>query len=115
MLMTYQLKSDLFFNNLDKIDKLSIKTQLDNKRSEFDSVVHVDGSSRVQTLERDFNPLLHDLIAEFKKISGIGMLINTSFNRRGEPIVHTPKDAVECFLESNLDVLVKSENRKVTK
>ena len=96
MLMTYQLKSDLFFNNLDKIDKLSIKTQLDNKRSEFDSVVHVDGSSRVQTLERDFNPLLHDLIAEFKKISGIGMLINTSFNRRGEPIVHTPKDAVEC-------------------
>jgi carbamoyltransferase len=117
MLMTYQLKPDLFFNNLDKIDKSSIKTQLDNKRSEFDSVVHVDGSSRVQTLERDFNSFLHDLITEFKKISGIGMLINTSFNRRGEPIVHTPKDAVECFLESNLDVLVlenimikKSEN-----
>ncbi|HEY5907155.1 MAG TPA: carbamoyltransferase C-terminal domain-containing protein, partial [Vicinamibacteria bacterium] len=70
------------------------------------SVTHVDNSARLQTVTRDSNPLYYDLIAEFEKLTGVPILINTSFNVRGEPIVCTPKDAYLCFMRTNMDQLV---------
>jgi carbamoyltransferase len=70
------------------------------------AVTHVDGSARLQTVERDVNPLYYDLIAAFEKRTGTPVLINTSFNVRGEPIVCSPEDAYSCFLRTDMDVLV---------
>ncbi len=70
------------------------------------AVVHVDQTGRLQTLHRDDNPLYYDLIAQFYKQTGVPIIINTSFNIRGEPIVCTPDDAVRCFLHTDIDVLV---------
>jgi carbamoyltransferase len=69
------------------------------------AVVHVDLSARIQTLSREANPLLYDLIYEFYQQTGVPMLINTSFNVRGEPIVCSPADAYRCFMGSGLDAL----------
>ena len=70
------------------------------------SVTHVDGSARLQTVTREQNALYYDLIAEFEKITGVPIIINTSFNVRGEPIVCTPHDAYLCFMRTNMDQLV---------
>jgi carbamoyltransferase len=70
------------------------------------SVTHVDGSGRLQTIRRFQNPLYHDLIKEFGKLSGVPILINTSFNIRGEPIVCTHQDAYKCMMGTGIDVLV---------
>ncbi len=70
------------------------------------AVTHVDGSARVQTVERDTNELFYDLIAAFGRRTGVPVLINTSFNVRGEPIVCTPADAYRCFVETGMDYLV---------
>ena len=70
------------------------------------SVVHVDGSGRLQTIEREQNPLYYDLIKEFGRLSGMPILINTSFNIRGEPIVCTPHDAYKCMMGTCIDYLV---------
>ena len=70
------------------------------------SVTHVDNSARLQTVTRDESPLYYDLIAEFEKITGVPIVINTSFNVRGEPIVCTPHDAYLCFMRTNMDHLV---------
>jgi carbamoyltransferase len=70
------------------------------------SVTHVDNSARLQTVTREESPLYYDLIAEFEKITGVPIIINTSFNVRGEPIVCTPHDAYLCFMRTNMDALV---------
>lgn len=70
------------------------------------SVTHVDGSGRLQTIKREKNPRYYDLIKEFGRLSGIPILINTSFNIRGEPIVCTPEDAYRCMMGTGIDVLV---------
>jgi carbamoyltransferase len=70
------------------------------------SVTHVDNSARLQTVTREQNALYYDLIAEFEKITGVPIIINTSFNVRGEPIVCTPSDAYLCFMRTNMDHLV---------
>jgi carbamoyltransferase len=76
------------------------------RRAVVPAITHVDGSARVQTVRRDVNPRYHDLIAAFGRRTGVPMLVNTSFNVRGEPIVCTPDDAVRCFLGTEMDVLV---------
>ncbi len=76
------------------------------KRSVIPSVTHVDGSARPQTVERDVNPLYWRLIREFGNRTGVPVLMNTSFNLRGEPIVSTPTDAVRTFFSSGMDALV---------
>jgi len=76
------------------------------KRNLIPAVVHVDGSGRLQTVTKDTNPKFHKLLREFKKITGVPVLLNTSFNLSGEPIVCTPKDAVRTFYSCGLDVLV---------
>jgi carbamoyltransferase len=70
------------------------------------SVTHVDGSARLQTISRQSNPLYYDLIGEFEKRTGLPVIINTSFNVRGEPIVCTPLDAYRCFVRTKMDELV---------
>ena len=82
------------------IDKLNIA------RSEIPSITHVDYSARVQTVHRDTNPRYHSLISKFKELTGCSLVVNTSFNVRGEPIVCTPEDAFRCFMGTELDVLV---------
>lgn len=76
------------------------------KRSVIPSVTHVDGSARPQTVERDVNPLYYRLIDEFGKRTGVPVIMNTSFNLRGEAIVHTPTDAIRTFFSSGMDALV---------
>ena len=76
------------------------------KRSMIPSVTHVDGSARPQTVEREINPLYYRLIDEFGTITGVPVIMNTSFNLRGEAIVHTPTDALRTFFSSGMDALV---------
>ena len=76
------------------------------KRNVIPSVTHVDGSARPQTVEREINPLYYRLIDEFGKLTGVPVIMNTSFNLRGEAIVHTPTDALRTFFSSGMDALV---------
>jgi carbamoyltransferase len=82
------------------IDKLNVA------RSEIPAVTHVDYSARIQTVHSDTNPLFHALLSRFKAKTGCPVLVNTSFNVRGEPIVCTPEDAFRCFMGNELDLLV---------
>ena len=81
------------------IDKLNVP------RSKIPAVTHVDYSARVQTVHRDTNPRFHQLLSKFRDMTGCPVLVNTSFNVRGEPIVCTPEDAFRCFMGTELDVL----------
>ena len=74
--------------------------------SKIKAVSHVDGTARVQTVYKSLNPKFYNLIENFYKITGVPILINTSFNVRGEPIVETPEDALKCFFGTDLDYLV---------
>ncbi|HWW18140.1 MAG TPA: carbamoyltransferase C-terminal domain-containing protein, partial [Candidatus Saccharimonadales bacterium] len=76
------------------------------KRAVIPSVTHVDGSARPQTVEKAINPLYWRLLDEFEKRTGVPVIMNTSFNLRGEAIVHTPTDAVRTFFSSGMDALV---------
>ncbi len=80
--------------------------QLNVVRSDIPAVTHVDYSARIQTVSPDVNQDYYDLIREFEKLTGCAVLVNTSFNVRGEPIVCTPRDAHTCFMRTNLDALV---------
>ena len=82
------------------IEKLNIP------RSDIPAVTHIDYSARLQTVSQDQNPRLHSLLSSFKEKTGYGVLVNTSFNVRGEPIVCTPRDAYVCFMRTNMDILV---------
>jgi len=82
------------------IDKLNVS------RSEIPAVTHIDYSARIQTVHSDTNPLFHKLLGRFKALTGCPILVNTSFNVRGEPIVCTPEDAFRCFMGNELDMLV---------
>ena len=82
------------------IDKLNIK------RSSIPAVTHIDYSSRIQTVHKETNSLYHKLLCKFKEKTGCPVLVNTSFNVRGEPIVCSPLDAFKCFMGTELDILV---------
>jgi carbamoyltransferase len=82
------------------IDKLNVP------RSDIPAVTHVDYSARIQTVSAATNPLFHRLLSRFKALTGCPVLVNTSFNVRGEPIVCTPEDAFRCFMGSEIEVLV---------
>ncbi len=79
---------------------------LAHRAQQIPAVRHIDGTARVQTVRRDQNPRYYDLLAAFERLTGVPVLVNTSFNTRGEPVVCTPRDAVECFWTSPLDALV---------
>jgi len=80
--------------------------QLNVVRSDIPAVTHIDYSARVQTVSRETNPDYYDLISEFERLTGCAVLVNTSFNVRGEPIVCTPEDAYRCFMRTHIDCLV---------
>lgn len=86
--------------NLFGIDKLNIL------RSDIPAVTHIDYSARIQTVQKETNPRYHKLISEFEKQTGYAVIVNTSFNVRGEPIVCTPQDAYRCFMRTDIDYLV---------
>jgi carbamoyltransferase len=75
-------------------------------RNKIPAIVHVDGTARVQTVTEDTNPVLHRLLKEFEALTGVPVLLNTSFNVKGEPIVETPRDAMVCFLTTGIDHLI---------
>jgi len=79
--------------------------KLDVPRSSIPAVTHVDGSARIQTVHRETNPRFHALLQAFKKRTGCPVLVNTSFNIRGEPVVCTPEDAFRCFMGTDIDLL----------
>jgi carbamoyltransferase len=75
-------------------------------KARLPSVVHVDNTVRVQTVTRDHDPRFHRLLEAFRQLSGYGVVLNTSFNVKGEPIVCSPRDAINCFLSTGIDILV---------
>ena len=81
------------------IEKLNVP------RSSVPAITHVDYSARIQTVHADTSPRYHAVISKFKEMTGCPIVVNTSFNVRGEPIVCTPKDAYKCFMGTQLDVL----------
>lgn len=83
-----------------------LKAWVNQPRSDVPAVTHVDHSARVQTVDRERNPRVHAILTEFKRLTGHGLLVNTSFNVRSEPIVCTPEDAYRCFMRTGIDVLV---------
>jgi carbamoyltransferase len=85
--------------------KLSLTEWVNQPRSDLPAITHVDYSARIQTVDRERNPSLHDLLSEFKRLTGCSALVNTSFNVRSEPIVCTPEDAYCCFMRTGIDVL----------
>ena len=87
-------------------EKLLGIEKLNVPRSTIPAVTHVDYSARVQTVSREDHPLYYDLLSEFERVTGCPILINTSFNVRGEPIVCTPSDAYTCFMRTQMDCLV---------
>jgi len=84
----------------------NLRDKLYFERSDIPAVTHVDFSARIQTVHHETNPKYHKLISEFKKLTGYGLIVNTSFNVRGEPIVCTAEDAYRCFMRTEMDYLV---------
>ena len=115
----FEMKTDspymLFVSNIKKKRTLELTNEqkklfgidlLNVKKSEIPAVTHVDYSARIQTVSKESNPLYYKLIKKFKEKTNCPVLVNTSFNIRGEPIVHTPEEAFKCFMGTELDVLV---------
>ncbi|MCC6459873.1 MAG: carbamoyltransferase [Saprospiraceae bacterium] len=86
--------------------QLPIREKLYFLRSDMPSITHIDFSARIQTVHRETNPRYWALLEQFRQLSGMAVLVNTSFNVRGEPIVCTPEDAYRCFMRTDMDVLV---------
>jgi carbamoyltransferase len=83
----------------------SLKDKLYHVRSDMPAITHIDFSARIQTVHRETNPVYHTLVQEFKRLTGYGVIVNTSFNVRGEPIICTPADAYRCFMRTEMDYL----------
>lgn len=102
--------ADDYFLDLDKSRKpaefMTITADVSEKcRQEAPAIVHVDGTARPQVVSREINPFIFDVLTEYERLTGLKILINTSFNMHGEPIVCTPQDAIKSFVKSKMDVL----------
>lgn len=105
MLLVANVKEDLCIPK--KIpDDEELLTRLKEKRSVLPAITHLDYSARLQTVDKDTRPDYHAIISEFEKLTGYAVIVNTSFNVRGEPIVCTPDDAYKCFMRTEMDILV---------
>jgi carbamoyltransferase len=87
-------------------DGFDLRNKLYYLRSDLPSITHIDFSARIQTVHKQTNPRYYQLISDFEKLTGYGVIVNTSFNVRGEPIVSTPNDAYRCFMRTEMDYLV---------
>ena len=106
MLMVAEIKKEKKIEMTNEEKKLFGIDKLNIKRSDIPAVTHVDYSARVQTVTKDTNKCYYDLIQKFKEKTGCPVIVNTSFNVRGEPIVNTPIDAFSCFMGTELDYLI---------
>jgi len=105
MLLVSEIKNDIKINMTESENKLFGIDKLNVKRSKIPAVTHVDYSARIQTVHKETNPKFYKLIKNFKEITNCPVLVNTSFNIRGEPIVCSIEDAFKCFMGTNLDIL----------
>jgi carbamoyltransferase len=106
MLIVAPIKQDKRKPMTEDQEKLFGIEKLNIPRSDLPAITHVDYSARIQTIHQETNPRFHDLISQFEQRTGCPVLINTSFNVRGEPIVNTPEDAYRCFMRTGMDYLV---------
>ena len=106
MLLTADINSQKKIEMTEKEKKLFGIDKLNIKRSDIPAVTHVDYSARIQTVAKNTNKPYYDLISKFKEKTGCPIIVNTSFNVRGEPIVNTPTDAFNCFMGTELDYLI---------
>ena len=105
MLLVAAIQEDKKFSMTAAEQSLFGIEKLNIPRSEIPAVTHVDYTSRIQTVHADTNPRYHSLLTTFLRITGCPVLVNTSFNVRGEPIVESPTDAYRCFMGTDLDYL----------
>jgi len=122
MLMVSKVKKNKCIPMTKSDEKLFGIEKLNVKRSEVPAITHVDYSARIQTVHEHTNKKYYKLLSKFKELTGCPILVNTSFNVRGEPIVNTPEDAFRCFMGTDLDnlaigncYLIKSEQEKLLK
>ena len=106
MLLVADVKKNIQISETNESKKLFGIERLNLKRSSIPAVTHVDYSARIQTVHKETNLKYYNLIKKFKEITGCPILVNTSFNIRGEPIVCTIEDAFKCFMGTDLDILV---------
>jgi carbamoyltransferase len=106
MLLVDQVRPELCVPKSENRATKDLVAWVNEPRSTLPAITHVDYSARVQTVDRERNTRLHDILTEFKRLSGCSVLVNTSFNVRSEPIVCTPEDAFRCFMRTGIDVLV---------
>ena len=106
MLLVANVKKNIQIKETERDKKLFGIERLNLKRSSIPAVTHVDYSARIQTVHKETNPKYYDLLKSFKKLTNCPILVNTSFNIRGEPIVCTIEDAFKCFMGTELDILV---------
>ena len=106
MLIVAPLREELRIPMSEEQEQLFGIDKLNVPRSQLPAITHVDYSARVQTVHEDTNPRYHKLLTAFDARTGCGVLVNTSFNVRGEPIVCTPEDAYRCFMRTEMDYLV---------
>jgi len=106
MLLVAHIREDRCLSQDVASDSRSLKEWVNMPRSDIPAVTHVDYSGRVQTVDQDRNPEMWAILRDFKELTGYGIIINTSFNVRGEPIVCTPEDAYRCFMRTGMDTLV---------
>lgn len=105
-IVLYERAKEIFEGEEDSPFMLIAKNVRPEWRDKIPAIVHVDGTARVQTVREETNPTLYRLLKEFDALTGVPVLINTSFNVKGEPIIETPRDAVICFLTTGIDHLV---------
>ena len=106
MLHVVPIKKELMKSLPDDYNDMDLYSRLYHLRSDLPAITHVDYSSRLQSVSKNTNPKYWNLICEFKKQTSYGIIINTSFNVRGEPIVCTPNDGFRCFMRTEMDYLV---------
>ena len=105
MLLVAQVRRDRC-RGQEAAQAMPMRERINQVRSDIPAITHVDYSARVQTVNPDVNPLYHGIIKAFEDLTGCGVIINTSFNVRGEPIVCTPEDSYRCFMRTEMDALV---------
>lgn len=106
MLLVQEVKEEHHKELPENYHQLPLREKLAFERSAFPAITHIDFSARIQTVHQETNPRYWKLLSAFKERTGVGMVVNTSFNVRGEPIVCTPEDAYRCFMNTEMDYLV---------
>jgi carbamoyltransferase len=104
-IVPYERAKDIFIGEDESPFMLRAKQVHPEWKDRIPGIVHVDGTARVQTVRREHNERMYDLLMEFDKLTGVPVLVNTSFNIRGEPIVETPQEAMNCFIYTGIDYL----------